>query len=206
MDPEIEKDIALVAGVLALDARATRELLQKAEVAAGLVARKLRSAADRDEFVNRARVHLWDGDWRRLRAWRKQVPLSHYFASVFANLRTDFLRERGRNDLESGHFGPGDDGTAFPDQTVDPTDGSDVEQVTECLGRGLGLLTPKQRRCLELRFFHGLSYQQMAADLAVSIGTVGTNLLDAQKALLRRMTGVCGELLASLLATTRGDR
>jgi RNA polymerase sigma factor (sigma-70 family) len=206
MDPEIETDIALVAGVLALDAQATRTLLQKAEAAAQLVARPLRSASERDDFVHRARLHLWNNDWRRLRAWRKQVPLSHYFGSIFANLRTDILRERGRDRLEPGHFGPGDDDNDLPRQAVDPDNEPDVEQLTSCLQEGLELVTPRQKRCLELRFFHNCSYEQIATELAIRIGTVGTNLLDAQRALLRRMTGTCGDLIAGMVAAGRGGR
>ena len=206
MDPEIETDIALVAGVLALDDPATRLLLQKAEAAALLVARSLRSASERDDFVHRAQLHLWDNDWRRLRAWRKQVPLSHYFGSIFVNLRTDILRERERDRLEPGHFGPGDDDNDLPGQAVDPDNELDIEELTHCLQTGLELVTPRQKRCLELRFFHDYSYERIAAELAIRIGTVGTNLLDAQRALLRRMTGTCGELIAGMIAAGRGGR
>jgi len=205
MDPEIAQDAALVASVLAEDGRACDRMMRKAEALARKIAGKL-PPSERDSFVNEALEHLWADDWRRLRMWKKRAPLSHYLNTMFRNLRRDYLRRNGRGFLLSPYFGPDDDGGSSHELIVDPEIERETEQVTECLERGLGLLTPNQRLCLELRFFRGLSYEQMAAHLAVRKGTVGTNLLDAQKALLRRMKGVCGELVSALLSTTGGSR
>jgi len=200
MDPEVTKDAALVASVLSEDGRACDRMMRKAEALARDIAKKL-PQAERDGFVNEALEHLWDNDWRRLRKWKKKAPLSHYLKTMFRNLRTDHQRRNGRNDLLPGYFGPGDDGAAFQDLIVDPEIEQDAEQVTDCLKRGLDLVTPNQQQLMRLRFYEELSYQQIAESLSVHIGTVASNLVDAQKSLRRRMMGTCGELLAALFST-----
>lgn len=200
MDPEVTKDAALVASVLAEDRRACDRMMRKAEALAQDIAKKL-AQAERAGFVNEALEHLWDNDWRRLRMWKKKAPLSHYLKTMFRNLRADHQRRNGRDDLLPGYFGPGDDGAAFQGLIVDPEIEQDAEQVTDCLQQGLDLVTPNQRQLMRLRFYEELSYQQIAESLSVHIGTVASNLVDAQKSLRRRMIGTCGELLAALFST-----
>jgi RNA polymerase sigma factor (sigma-70 family) len=205
MDPEVTKDAALVASVLAEDGRACDRMMRKAEVLARDIARKL-PQAERDSFVNEALEHLWNNDWRRLRMWKKKAPLSHYLKTMFRNLRTDHQRKRGRNDPSPSYFGPDDDVGAFEGLIPDPDIEQDAEQVTNCLQRGLDLVTPNQQQLIRLRFYEELSYQQIAESLSVHIGTVASSLVDAQKSLRRRMIGTCGELLAALFSTVGGGR
>ena len=205
MNPEIAQDAALVASVLAEDRRACDRMMRKAEVLARKIAGKLRPA-ERDSFVNEALEHLWADDWRRLRMWKKRAPLSHYLKTMFRNLRTDHQRSSGRNDLLPGHFGPGDDGGTFQELIADPEIEQDAEQVERCLQSGLARITANQRQLVRLRFFEERSYQQIAETLAIHIGTVASNLVDAQKSLRRKMIGTCGELLSALFSTAGGGR
>ena len=205
MDPEVTKDAALVASVLAEDIRACDQMMRIAEALARNIAKKL-PQADRDGFVSEALEHLWDNDWRRLRMWKKKAPLSHYLKTMFRNLRTDHQRSSGRNDLLPGHFGPGDDGGTFQELIADPEIEQDAEQVERCLQSGLARITANQRQLVRLRFFEERSYQQIAETLAIHIGTVASNLVDAQKSLRRKMIGTCGELLSALFSTAGGGR
>ena len=205
MDPEVTKDAALVASVLAEDTRACDRLMRKAEALARDIAKKL-PQADRDGFVSEALEHLWDNDWRRLRMWKKKAPLAHYLKTMFRNLRTDHQRRNGRQDLLPGYFGPGDDGGTFQELIVDPEIEREAEQVERCLQQGLKLITSNQQQLLRLRFVDERTYQQIAESLAVHIGTVASNLVDAQKSLRRKMIGTCRELLDALFSTAGGGR
>ena len=205
MDPEIAQDAALVASVLAEDRRACDRMMRKAEALARKIAGKL-PPAERDGFVNEALEHLWADDWRRLRMWKKKAPLSHYLKTMFRNLRTDVQRRNSGSDLLPGHFGPGDDGGTFNELIVDPEIERETEQVTDCIRKSLELVTPNQRQVMQLRFFDEFSYHQIAETLKVHIGTVASNISDAQKSLRRKIIDTCGELLSALLSTTGGSR
>lgn len=71
----------------------------------------------------------------------------------------------------------------LPDR-ADPASG-DTVALRDVLARALGQLTMRQRRVVVLRFFLGMSEQEVADDLGVSVGTVKTTAFRA----LRRLRG-----------------
>jgi RNA polymerase sigma factor (sigma-70 family) len=78
--------------------------------------------------------------------------------------------------------------------------------IVSCLEKALGLLTPKQQRLIALRHQQGCRYGEIAAELGITTGTVGTNLADAERALRRRLSGECKELVEETVRTSRaGD-
>ena len=78
--------------------------------------------------------------------------------------------------------------------------------IVSCLEKAQGLLTPKQQRLIELRHHQGCQYDEIAAELGISTGTVGTNLADAERALRRRLTGECKELVEDTVSTSLASR
>jgi len=63
-----------------------------------------------------------------------------------------------------------------------PPQRAGAEQV-ELVRRALALLPPAQREALELRLLEGLSYEEIAAALAVPLGTVRSRLHEAVRRL-----------------------
>lgn len=197
-DPQILADKALVAGVLAALAEPTTELLARAEAQARRLIRRNFPAAQRDDLVNGFLEHLWREDWRVLRHWRGEAPLAHYLATVFRNLQLDRLEA----------LRPTDDPSDLPTDHPwdDPELAHTLMDIVSCLEKALGLLTPKQQRLIALRHQQGCRYGEIAAELGITTGTVGTNLADAERALRRRLSGECKELVEETVRTSRaGD-
>ena len=197
-DPQILADKALVAGVLAALAEPTTELLARAEAQARRLIRRNFPAAQRDDLVNGFLEHLWRDDWRVLRHWRGEAPLAHYLATVFRNLQLDRLEA----------LRPTDDPSDLPTDHPwdDPELAHTLMDIVSCLEKALGLLTPKQQRLIALRHQQGCRYGEIAAELGITTGTVGTNLADAERALRRRLSGECKELVEETVRTSRaGD-
>jgi RNA polymerase sigma factor (sigma-70 family) len=197
-DPQVLADKALVAGVLAGLAEPVNELLAQAEARARRLIRRNFPAAQRDDLVNGFLEHLWRDDWRVLRHWRGEAPLAHYLATVFRNLQLDRLEA----------LRPTDDPSDLPTDHPwdDPELAHTLMDIVSCLEKALGLLTPKQQRLIALRHQQGCRYGEIAAELGITTGTVGTNLADAERALRRRLSGECKELVEETVRTSRaGD-
>lgn len=197
-DPQMLADKALVAGVLAGLAEPVNKLLAQAEARARRLIRRNFPAAQRDDLVNGFLEHLWRDDWRVLRHWRGEAPLAHYLATVFRNLQLDRLEA----------LRPTDDPSDLPTDHPwdDPELAHTLMDIVSCLEKALGLLTPKQQRLIALRHQQGCRYGEIAAELGITTGTVGTNLADAERALRRRLSGECKELVEETVRTSRaGD-
>lgn len=108
-----------------------------------------------EELTQQALVRTY-GAWPRAR----RDPVA-YTRRVLVNLRTDTWRRRRREVLMAPEL--------LPDHGRDDDGG--VEQ-RDSLSRVLGVLTPRQRRVVVLRFLLDLPEVEVAADLGVSLGTV----------------------------------
>jgi RNA polymerase sigma factor (sigma-70 family) len=223
-DPQILADKALVAGVLAGLAEPVNDLLARAEAQARRLIRRNFPAAHRDDLVNGYLEHLWRDDWRVLRHWRGEAPLANYLATVFRNLQLDRLEALRRDSLPGGASSGGSPADGSPPAgatrrpieeasglpTVHPLDNPELAQtlgdIVGCLEKALGLLTPRQQRLIELRHQQGCQYDQIAAELGITTGTVGSNIADAERALRRRLSGECKELVEDTVRTSLAGR
>jgi DNA-directed RNA polymerase specialized sigma24 family protein len=137
----------------------------------------------RDRFLE----HLWAGGWRRLRAWRAEREQGIHAARVAAE--TEELDGQP---------------TDHPDHL--PEIALEARQLRECLEQGMALVTPNQQQLLRLRHVETLRHQDIALHLGRALGTIASNLADAERALRRRLIGQCAELIEGLLGTQRRRR
>lgn len=199
-EPQIAADLSLVAGVLAGRSDAVQKLFGQVDALVRLQTRRNFPDAERDDLLSDFRDHLWANDWRRLRQWRAEAPLGHYLATLFRNFQNDALRAiAARRRAESG--AAIDPVLAAPLLVDGPERAHEAVQLAECLEHGKAAITPRQRQILVLRHDEHLPYGEIATRMAVTIGTVGSNLADAEKALRRRLQGECKELLEHVLGT-----
>lgn len=124
-----------------------------------------------DELVQQALVRTYLA-WDRA---REREPLA-YARRVLANQRVSSWRRRRREVLVPG--------AQVPERPVDG--GQRRHDDRDQLLRALALLTPRQRRVVVLRHLEGLTEQEVATDLGVSVGTVKSTASRA----LRRLRDV----------------
>jgi RNA polymerase sigma-70 factor (ECF subfamily) len=100
---------------------------------------------------------------------------------------------------------PEDDANLDPGLTTDPTAEADTSQLKARIGDAIEQLPLHQRSVLLLRAQEGLSYQEIAQTLSISIGTVMSRLSRARQA-LKEMLGDSLNLKACSLEPERSER
>ena len=146
--------------------------------ARGVAGRILTTPSDVDDAVAEAFA-------RALASWRKVGPLPYrdaWLLRVTANVAVDMTRRR-RPPL----------GDAYDSRT------EAIEQTSSVLDRialaaALGALAPKQRDVVALHYLAGLSIEQVADALHVSVNTVKTHNARALEALRVRLGVTEGQL------------
>jgi RNA polymerase sigma-70 factor (ECF subfamily) len=138
---------------------------------------------------------------RSLGTFRGDSKLSTWIYTVSNNAITDFLRRR-RPTLSLDADIMMDDGDSIPREIEDDSRGPEELACDEDFARyvvsKLDGLPPHQRRVVELRYFMDMSYQEIADELGIKLGTVKSRLNRAIEA-LRSMCPSDNEVSANAL-------
>jgi RNA polymerase sigma-70 factor (ECF subfamily) len=127
--------------------------------------------------------------YERLRQFRRRSRFSSWLYRVTVNLATDVARRRGRERwLFAVRFGvtPGSR-EPMTARESGPLRSAESAEAAEEVSRAVAELSPKLRSVVALRYFEGLSYEEVAEVLEVSVGTVKSRLSRAHKRLSVRL-------------------
>ena len=120
--------------------------------------------------------------WRGLPAFRGEAGFATWLYRLASNATIDYLRrqrkQRGELSLDDEELG-----LDAVDAGPGPQDAAEGEEVRSAVAAGLGALSEGHRQVLVLRELQGLSYEEIAAVLAVDLGTVKSRISRARSAL-----------------------
>ena len=120
--------------------------------------------------------------WRGLPAFRGEAGFATWLYRLASNATIDYLRrqrkQRGELSLDDEELG-----LDAVDAGPGPQDAAEGEEVRSAVAAGLGALSEGHRQVLVLRELQGLSYEEIAAVLAVDLGTVKSGISRARSAL-----------------------
>jgi RNA polymerase sigma-70 factor (ECF subfamily) len=139
-------------------------------VALGLLVRILGSRAEAEEVLQEVFLQVW------MQAGRYEEPRSTPRGWILMLARSralDRLRRRESSRRREEVVAVGEGAAVHP---VGTERLEEVEQRSR-VGAALGLLSPEQRRCIELAFFEGLTHTQIAERLKAPLGTVKSRIL-----------------------------
>jgi RNA polymerase sigma-70 factor (ECF subfamily) len=174
-------DGSLVAAARDGDARAFEEIVRRhGGLVLGLGRRLLGSRADAEDLMQDVfiRVH------RALPSFRGDSSLKTWIARVAVNAARNRRRDEGRRGLRLARsldapLAPGSDAT-LADRIDDPSPGPErlalSAQSRERIEEALRDLPIEYREALVLRDVEGLSYEEIAAALEISLGTVKSRI------------------------------
>lgn len=155
-----------------LDARAYGRELKPLLGQAGAYARSLLgSRQDAEDAVQQAALRAWE----RIGQYDEARPFKGWWFAILRNCCFDLMRGRRRTAASSL------DGVDPPA----PVEGEPFEW--EAMDRALRRLSEAHREILRLKYFGGLSYDEMAETLGIPRGTVMSRLHLARKALAAQL-------------------
>ncbi|MBP5930147.1 sigma-70 family RNA polymerase sigma factor [Streptomyces sp. LBUM 1479] len=99
-----------------------------------------------------------------------------WLVTIARNLYFDHLKSaRNRYECPTSEFAEVlDSGEQDRSAEQNALRGLEVVEATDTASRALAVLNPAQRRCVELRYMHGLTAPETAAQLKVTVGAVKT--------------------------------
>lgn len=171
----LEDEVRLVSRILEGGRDALEELVSQFRpfIYAILIRHLNLSRDDADEVFQRFLVHIWEGDFRRLRAWSRKATLASYLGKIVRNLARDFRRERPKE------FQIGVDDPDEPLAEYVPGN-AEREQLIQT---ALSELSPRDRELIRRRYYLGQTYREIGKDLGITTNHAGVALSRAQSRL-----------------------
>jgi RNA polymerase sigma factor (TIGR02999 family) len=115
------------------------------------------------ELVNEAYVRLIE--WKAVR-WQNRAHFFGIAAHIMRHILVDFARRRGRAKRGDGRIQ-----VSLSDVDVPIAKGAELVALDDAL-EALEELDPRKVRVIEMRFFGGLTLEEIAGVLGMSVGTV----------------------------------
>ena len=174
-DPAERTDSQVVRDVLSGERDAYRLLVRRyGDVLYGHAVSMVGSQDDAAELVQRAFVT----GFKKLASCRDTDRVGAWLFRILSNLSKDFVRSPRRKDL------PLDALPELPETREDPLEGVHRGEVRARLQLAMGQLTPEQREAFMLKHVEGRSYEEIAAVLDVSVGSLKMRVHRAREALM----------------------
>lgn len=120
--------------------------------------------------------------WRGLPSFRGEAGFATWLYRLTANAAIDHLR-RSRRQRSEASLDDGELGLDAVDSAPTPQEQAESESLREAVRWGMGELSREHRQVLELREYRELSYEEIAGQLGVDLGTVKSRLSRARGAL-----------------------
>jgi RNA polymerase sigma-70 factor, ECF subfamily len=147
----------------------------------GFALRRVGNRATAEDLAQETFLHAW----RARASFRGETSVRGWLLAITANVVRDWARRARRRPAETLEAGFGDAAT----MATDPGGRVETAEAIDRLRAALGLLSPRHREMFLLRERDGLSYKEIAAALAVPIGSVMSGLARARERLIKSMEG-----------------
>jgi len=183
--PANESDLALLQRIAAGDKAALHELyLAYYHRVLRFVKRITGSLELAQEGVNDVMLTVW----RSGVSFQGRSSVSTWIMGIAYRVA---LKQLERNKRWSSRFGFDlADFDDRPEAAVEPSEHSDLHDVLE---KALGELSPEQRAVVELTYFQGCSYDEIARIAACPVNTVKTRMFHARAKLRRLVPALSGD-------------
>jgi RNA polymerase sigma-70 factor (ECF subfamily) len=177
IDEDVER--RLIDGLRNNDREIMAELFDAySSVAYGLALRTLSDAGEAEDVVQESFLALW----RQSERLDPTRGVRSYLLTIVHNKTIDRLRRKGRRPEAALEFAE-----AVPDDSEDLAEAVARQSEGEMVRAALVTLPAEQRRTVEMTYFGGLTISEVAANMAVPVGTVKSRLRLALQHLRRRL-------------------
>ena len=180
-----EQDRAWVAKALAGDQSAYAALVKKYTNALRYhIARTVHSAHEVDDLVQECFIKAFGA----LGSYSSGYAFSTWLYKIATNHAIDFLRKKRLTTVSLEVSSPSGDGhtqMALPDEEYRPDKHLVRDQRRELIRAAIDRLSPKYRRVIVLRHEKEMTYEEIARELHLPLGTVKAHIFRARKQLYK---------------------
>lgn len=181
-------DYELVKKALNKDQQAYAELMSRyRDSIYFMVLKMVNNRDDADDLT----IEAFGKAFRRLHQYTPQYAFSTWLFKIASNNCIDFIRKKRIQalSLDQGFTNEDGDSMAFSvrDEELDPAEALEKAQRVRKMREVVNQLKPRYRELVELRYFKELSYEEIAEELDLPLGTVKAQLFRAREFLLNMM-------------------
>lgn len=186
LSEKAKNDLVLVELAVCGDQRAYAELLERYRDAIYFMLLKMvNNKSDAEDLT----IEAFGKAFKNIHQYTPNFAFSTWLFKIATNNCIDFIRKRKSNiisidqpseDVEGVSTSPA---TNLQSGTLDPEEHLIKEQNIKLIQTLVSKLKPRYRKLIELRYFNEYSYEEIAEELALPLGTVKAQLFRARELL-----------------------
>ncbi|MCX8492233.1 MAG: sigma-70 family RNA polymerase sigma factor [Cyclobacteriaceae bacterium] len=179
------EDFRLIDMAVGGDDKAYAKLLQRYKRPVyHVILKMVRNVDDAEDLM----MESFSKAFRSLHRFKKDFTFSTWLFRIATNNTIDFIRKKKLNTLSIENTFTDDDGGSvsidIQDKgNLDPQEETIRLQKEELMQVFVNMLPPKYQKLVRLRYFHELSYEEIADELEAPLGTVKAQLHRARELL-----------------------
>ncbi len=177
------EDFKLIDMAVGGDEKAYAKLLQRYKRPVyHMVLKMVRNVDDAEDLT----IESFAKAFRSLHRFKKDFTFSTWLFRIATNNTIDHIRKKKLNTLSIENTYTDDDGQSVSidvedDGTLNPQEEAIKAQKEEIIQVFVGMLPAKYQKLVRLRYFHELSYEEIAVELEAPLGTVKAQLHRARE-------------------------
>lgn len=183
-----KRDLELVQKALDGDQSAYAELMDRyRESIYFMLLKMVRNQDDADDLT----IEAFGKAFNRLHQYSPKYAFSTWLFKIASNNAIDFIRKKRIQLTSMDHAYENDDGDSVKinpkANTPDPEEVTIKKQKVKMMREVVTRLKPRYRELVEKRYFEELSYEEIADDMNLPLGTVKAQLFRAREFLANMM-------------------
>lgn len=176
------EDFRLIDMAVEGDDTAYAKLMQRYKRAVyQMILKMVRNVDDAEDLT----IEAFAKAFRSLERFKKDYTFSTWLFRIATNNTIDFIRKKKLNTLSIENTYKDDDGQSVSidveDENLDPQEEAIRSQKAELIQKFVDKLPSKYQKLVRLRYFHELSYEEIAEELEAPLGTVKAQLHRARE-------------------------
>jgi RNA polymerase sigma factor (sigma-70 family) len=179
------EDFRLIDMAVGGDDKAYAKLLQRYKRPVyHVILKMVRNVDDAEDLM----MESFSKAFRSLHRFKKDFTFSTWLFRIATNNTIDFIRKKKLNTFSIENTYTDDNGTSVSidiedKANLDPQEETIRTQKEEIMQVFVGMLPAKYQKLVRLRYFHELSYEEIAVELEAPLGTVKAQLHRARELL-----------------------
>jgi RNA polymerase sigma factor (sigma-70 family) len=188
LSDKARKDYDLVLRAQKGDQKAYAELMERyRDSIFHLINRMVFSSDDAEDLT----IESFGKAFQRLELYTPAFAFSTWLFKLASNHTIDFIRKKRINALSLDRGFAGEDGETMEihvrDEQLDPAEALQKKERIARMQEVVSALKPRYRRLVELRYFEELTYEEIAQELDLPLGTIKAQLFRARDILAEVM-------------------